>query len=174
LCPGLRNRKAVSEIVAALLLVAIVMAAGTALYFYSSGLLGNLQGGAPQTPLTSKVALDYYDWTCAPPLPLPASCAGVPGLKVTLRNTGTDNLNLNTADFFLLNATWSMKLSLSTQVTFVSPCNGMINVQTSCKVAISLPTAQFNIIRGIAYTLRIVTTKGAVFNFSCLPGSVTS
>jgi flagellin-like protein len=157
------GKKAVSEIVAALLLVAIVMSAATALYFYSSGLLGSLQGGAPQTPLTTHLSIDYYDWT------------DLTSITIALRNTGTDNVNLTSTDYFLLNSTWSGKL-LSSSISRGTDCSGgILNVQTSCKLTIDLnsPPA-IHAIRGIAYTLRLITTKGATFNYGCVPGSVTS
>ena len=44
-----RGRKGVSEVVAAMLLITITIAAATIFYIYSSGLLGSLTGAQPQS-----------------------------------------------------------------------------------------------------------------------------
>ena len=106
-----RGRRAISEIVAALILVAIVMAGATILWVYSSGLLGSLQGAQPQTGYTDHVSLEYYDWT------------KMTSMNITVRNTGTSVLTM--VDFFVGNSTWNFHLDPtdSSRVVFGSGCN---------------------------------------------------
>ena len=78
----LSGRKGISELVAALIMVMIVMAGAIIVYVYSSGMLGSLQGAQPQQgQYTNQIALEYYDWTrtLSPTLQT---------LKLTLRNVG--------------------------------------------------------------------------------------
>lgn len=157
-----RGRRAISEIVAALILIAIVMAGATILYVYSSGLLGSLQGAQPQTGYTDHVSLEYYDWT------------KLTNLTITVRNTGTSVLTM--VDFFVGNSTWNFNLnpSNSTRVRFGSGCNspeGQLNPQGVCQIALQyIPT----LTQGSGYVVKVITRTGAAFSYTLVAGSFTS
>ena len=157
-----RGRRAISEIVAALILVAIVMAGATILWVYSSGLLGSLQGAQPQTGYTDHVSLEYYDWT------------KMTSMNITVRNTGTSVLTM--VDFFVGNSTWNFHLdpTNSSRVVFGSGCNspaGQLNPQGVCKITLkNIPT----LTRGSGYVVKIITRTGAAFSYTLIAGSFTS
>ena len=78
-----RGKKAVSEIVAATLLITITVAASVIFYVYSSNLLGSLTGTQPQSGLYSnQITLEYYDWTT------------LSSLILTVRNVGSGLANI--------------------------------------------------------------------------------
>ena len=155
------GRRAISEIVAALILISIVMAGAVILYVYSSGLLGSLQGAQPQTGYTDHVSLEYYDWT------------KMTSLNITVRNTGSSILTM--VDFFVGNSTWNFNLnpSNSTRVALGSGCNspaGQLNPQGSCRITLkNLPT----LTRGSGYVIKIITRTGATFTYTLIAGSFT-
>jgi len=153
------GRKGISELVAALLLVSIVIAGSLIVYVYSSGLLGSLQGAQPQTSYTDQVTLEYYDWT------------NLGFINLTVRNTGSAVVTLD--DFFVGNSTWIMQIP-SSSVVFYTGCEsppGQLTVQASCKIDLKNLTG---ITRGVAYTVKIVTAKGAILRYSLIAGSLTT
>ena len=88
------SNRAVSNIIAALLLIAIAVAAAVLLYVFSFGLLGSLgSSGGQQTK--EQVVMEAYTWS--------TGCTGT--LTLTLRNVGPAAVNLGTAagdaDFFV-------------------------------------------------------------------------
>ena len=82
------NNRAVSEIIAALLLIAIAVAAAVLLYVFSIGLLGSLgSSGGQQTK--EQVIMEAYSFPISGPLVL------------TVRNVGSSSENLAGADYFV-------------------------------------------------------------------------
>jgi len=152
------GKKAISDLVAAMLMILIVIAATTIFYVYSMGLFGSLQGAQPQQPYTAHIALEYYDWTT------------LNTLRITLRNTGTEPVNF--ANFYVGNETWIMQIP-SGSITYDSGCNspaGALSVRTACRVTLSNIAT---VTMGTAYTLKAVTMKGAIFRYNCIAGSAT-
>src|SRR5208337_1903779 len=81
------NNRAVANIIAALLLIAIAVAAAVLLYVFSIGLLGSLgSSGGQQTK--EQVIMEAYSFPSGT-------------LTVTLRNVGSATENLATADYFV-------------------------------------------------------------------------
>jgi flagellin-like protein len=156
------GRKGISELVAALIMILIVMAGAIIVYVYSSGMLGSLQGAQPQQSYTDHISLEYYDWT------------KLTTLNITVRNTGTSVLTM--VDFFVGNSTWNFNLnpSNSSRVVFGSGCNspaGQLNPQSVCKIALkNIPT----LTRGSGYFVKIITRTGAAFSYTLIAGSFTS
>lgn len=140
-------------------MISIVIAGTLIFYVYSSGLFGSLQGAQPQTSYTDQVALEYYDWS------------KLTIIDITLRNTGSSVVTF--ADFFVGNSTSSMKIP-SGSVMFGSGCDspaGVLSVQKSCKITLNDLSG---ITRGTAYTLKVVTLKGAVLGYPVIAGSLSS
>ena len=143
------NNRAVSQIIAALLLIAIAVAAAILLYVFSIGLLGSLgSGGGQQTK--EQVIMEAYSFT------------GVASVAVTLRNVGPSAVNLATADYFINGV----------MVSSPTVCAGGSAVlpQGSCAVTLTVP-ASASVISGAAYPLKIVTPTGGVFSYSVIAGS---
>ena len=150
-------RKGVSEVIAALLIICITVAAGTLFAAYASGLMGRIQPTAISQPYTEQFSVEYYNWNT------------LGSLIVDVRNTGLATVNLATADYFLSG------IQLTTAPTFscVSPATSTaVAPSGACSLTWSLTAGSYS--SGIAYVLKIVLTKdGAAFTFSLVAGSTT-
>jgi flagellin-like protein len=142
------NNRAVSVIIAALLLIAITVAAAILLYVFSIGLLGSLQsGGGQQTK--QQLIMEAYTWTT------PAG-----PLTMTMRNVGPATIQF--ADVFINGA----------KQTATGSCEGAtptVLVGASCTLIIAAPTGSPT--AGVAYPIKVVTVDGAVFSYSAIAGS---
>jgi flagellin-like protein len=148
------SRRGASEVIAAMLLIVITVAAAVLMYAYSSGLMGQLQGVAVQQPYLEQVSLDYYDWTA------------LTTLKLTVRNVGAAKVTM--ADFFVAG------MRNTTALTFGSGCNsprGVLAVQSACVVTFPVPSGFAT--PGVAYSVKIVAKDGAVFSYSCIAGTAS-
>jgi flagellin-like protein len=146
------NNRAVSQIIAALLLIAIAVAAAILLYVFSIGLLGSLgSGGGQQTK--EQLILEAYHWDFA---------GGT--IQVTLRNVGPASINAEETDVFVNG------LSAGTLGT---ECPTALDPGVSCTVtAIGVPTG-FTPVSGAAYPLKLVTPSGGVFSYSVIAGGAS-
>ena len=135
------NRKAVSPVIATLLMIAIAVAAAILVYVWSMGLIGGLQTGGGQQ-VREQIMLDEYVWTTE------SSISGI------VRNVGNAKVEIasvyvegHNADF-----TASTMDPLSTTPLSITGISDFT------------PTS------GVAYTLKIVTRTGGVFSFSVIFG----
>lgn len=144
------KRKAVSQIVSALLLIAIAIAAAIILYVYSVGLVGTMQSAGGQQ-MKAELILEGYDWT------------NLNVLSLTVRNVGSTALNLQMADI-MVNGRLIGAYTLS---GCASP--SAIPASVSCMLTLTVPSA--GIVSGAAYSVKIVTPDGAIFAYSCIAGS---
>jgi hypothetical protein len=148
------NKKAVSEAVGAMLMIALTVTAGGIVYVYASGTMGSLEGSKVQQPYLEQITLDYYTWRCG------SSCESG-ALTLMLRNSGSKQLSL--ADFFIAG-------NLDKNVT--SACTSTINVNTACSVSISYGTLSLE--AGYSYNIKVATSDGAIFSFPCIAGNVAT
>jgi flagellin-like protein len=156
------GRKGISEIVAALIMILIVITGSIIVYVYSSGMLGSLQGAQPQTQYSNQIALEYYDWTTA-------LSPTLQRLKLTLRNVGSGRGIL--AAFYVGNGTTittNLLPTLSGNCTTVTTT--ALKPQAICIANLTIP---ITITRGAAYNVKIVTKDGSVFSYSCIAGQST-
>jgi flagellin-like protein len=145
------NNRAVSDIIAALLLIAIAVAAAILLYVFAIGLLGSLgSSGGLQTK--EEILMEAYSF----PTGSPAS------LVVTVRNIGSQTENLAGADYFVngIKTTGSPSFTCSpaSAVTPTEPC------------AITLTVTTTSLISGASYPLKIATPTGGVFSYPVIYG----
>jgi FlaG/FlaF family flagellin (archaellin) len=138
----LRNRKAVSTVVAVLLMIAIAVAASVLVYVWSMTLVGSLQtGGGQQTK--EQIELDAYTWKQGQPLTL------------HLRNVGTVIL---VVDAIYVEG-----------VTISSSMNSQISVGQVKDISLTMP-GTISYVGNVEYTIKIVTQSGGVFSFPCIYG----
>ena len=147
------NNRAVSNIIAALLLIAIAVAAAVLLYVFSIGLLGSLgSSGGQQTK--EQVIMEAYSW--------PSGCTGP--IVLTLRNVGPATVDLGTAaghaDFFV-------------NGLLASGSGGATSVAPGASTTVTLPVPSFSCVSGAAYPLKIVTPTGGVFSYLVIAGSAS-
>jgi hypothetical protein len=158
------GKKGLSEIVAAMILITIVVAASIIIYVYSSGLLGSLQGARPQQgQYTNQITLEFYDWT------------SLNTLKLTLRNTGSGLAVF--AAFYVAGNKVALKggstcttVSATTIITASSTIS-TLKPQYSCTAILDL--TGLTISPGLAYAVKVVTQDGGVFSYSCIAGHST-
>ena len=144
------NKRAVSQIIAALLLIAIAVAAAVLLYVFSIGLLGSLgSGGGQQTK--EQVIMEAYSW--------PASGST---LTMTLRDVGPSSATLGTADFFVNGLQVTTTTSTCGQTTLTP------QQATTCSLT-GLSGSSYT--SGVAYVLKVVTPEGGVFSYNVVDGS---
>jgi len=151
----LSSRKAISEIISALLVVCITVSAATLFAAYASGIMGSLLVPVSQ-PYTEQLTLDYYNW---------ATVANGPTL--TIRNDGAATITLG--DFFLQGVKNTTDLTTS---NCPSPNAYVFPVQSSCTLTFPIPTG-LSVTSGFAYTVKLVARDGTIFTFSCVAGGFT-
>ena len=143
------NNKAVSQVIAALLLIAIAVAAAILLYVFSIGLLGSLgSGGGQQTK--EQVIMEAYSWP-----------SGLGTLTVTLRNVGPAAVDLANADFFVN----GVKMA-------GTGCGATVTPGGSCILVVTV-TGAASLVNGAAYPFKIVTPTGGVFSYSIIAGGAS-
>ncbi len=156
----IRNRKAVSTILAALLMVVIVVVASVMVYAWSTGLLGGLlvnpRGGAREA-----LNMDAYSF--------PSHTF----VTINIRNTGAMSVTLvtyyvkdGTGDSYG-NTAWTAAQGAPQQLApnAVSPTNFDINTG-SCGCTLSGNT--FTLTAGPSYTITVVTARNNQFVFTVI------
>ena len=150
----MRNRKAISEVVGALMMITITVISGLIVYIYASGTLGALQAVKVQQPYLEQVSLDYYSWNLS---------AG----NLSLRVINVGSANLKFAAFYIAS---NLVTPTYHDCTGGSSSSSLI-VKTSCRIDLVYTGLTFS--RGIAYNVRAVTSDGAMFNFPCVAGATS-
>ncbi len=149
-----RGKKAVSEVVAAMLLITITVAASIIFYVYSSGLLGSLTGAQPQSgQYSNQITLEYYDWRT------------LTSLNLTVRNVGSGLTNIAA---YYVNGIKVTASGACTTTTTLQP-------QKSCTVKLTIPGVLNGqtVLAGVAYAVKVATKDGGVFAYSCVAGQTT-
>ena len=139
------SNRGVSQVIAALLLIAIAVAAAILLYVFAIGLLGSLgSGGGQQTK--EQVIMEAYSFTGA-------------SLSVTMRNVGPSAVNIGGADFFINGVKGVMS----------GVCAGLTLTPTqSCSASVTYTGS--SLVSGAAYPFKVVTPDGGIFSFSVIAG----
>jgi hypothetical protein len=158
------GKKGIGEIVAAMILITIAVAASIIIYVYSSGLLGSLQAAQPQQgQYTNQITLEFYNWT------------SLNTLKLTLRNTGSGLAVF--AAFYVSGNKVALKggstcttVSATATITAASTIS-TLKPQSSCTAILDL--TGLTISRGLAYAVKVATKDGGVFSYSCIAGHST-
>ncbi|MEM3517104.1 MAG: archaellin/type IV pilin N-terminal domain-containing protein [Candidatus Bathyarchaeia archaeon] len=137
------NKKAVSPVIATLLMIAIAVAASILVYVWSMGLVGSLQGtGGEQTKeqliMEAYVATSNTSWT------------------LYIRNVGPTTSRVA--------AVYVEGYSAS-----FSPATFTLTPGQSGTLTVTVPSGPI-LNPGAAYTVKIVTTSGAVFSYSVIYG----
>lgn len=155
------GRKDASEIIAAMLLIVITVAAAVLMYAYASGLMGRLQGASTSQLYLEQVSLDYYDWTT------------LSKLTLIIRNVGVAKVTVS--DVFINGVLQTATLSNIGSGTGCNTPTGNVPLNTACVETISTfvgtpfsgsatPTS------GVAYPIKIISSDGGVFSYSCIAG----
>jgi len=134
------SKKAVSPVIATLLMIAVAVAASVIVYVWSAGLLGTLMGGGG-AQVKEQLTVESYNWT-------------TPNPDIYVRNVGSSAITV--ASIYLAGANCSF-----TATTYT------IGVGSSAKITITAPAG---CTAGTAYALKIATKSGAIFAVSIIKG----
>jgi flagellin-like protein len=146
------NNRGVSQVIAALLLIAIAVAAAILLYVFAIGLLGSLgSSGGQQTK--QQLILEAYNWDFTTP---PGTITG------TVRNVGSSSIDASTVDVFV-NGIASAAPGLGGLCASATLTPG-----GSCDFSFAPGTGTY--VAGAAYPLKLVTAAGGVFSYSVIAG----
>jgi flagellin-like protein len=138
-------RRAVSPVIATLLLIAIAVAAGIIVYVYVNSLSTGLTSGGGQQ-VSDQVSLDAYNYKTI-----------ASGPTITVRNTGSGTVTIS--DVFFDGA-----LVPTANLTPQSPANcaqstGSITTSAACTFTITTAAAQ-GATSGTAHSIKIITSTG--------------
>ena len=140
------KRRAVSPIIATLLLIAITVAAGVIVYVFVSGLSSSLtKSGGSQ--VTEQISLNSYDFQN------PGS------LTVYLQNTGSGSVTISS--FYLDGAPITPSTGGTCTASALAPTD-------TCKSAFTVTS----VTAGESVAFKVVTSDGGLFVFNVVAGSV--
>jgi archaeal type IV pilus assembly protein PilA len=143
-------RKAVSPIIATLLLIAIAVAAGIVVYVYVNSLAGGLTGSGGQQ-VADQISMDAYNW--------PASSS----LTLTIRNTGSSTPTISSVFLDGLTAT------LTTQ-TPGSCASGTLATAPGATCLVVIGGAATSATSGTAHTVKVLTATGGTAVITVVAG----
>ncbi|MEM2865222.1 MAG: archaellin/type IV pilin N-terminal domain-containing protein [Candidatus Bathyarchaeia archaeon] len=138
------GRRAVSPVIATLLMIAIAVAASILVYVWSMGLVGTLQGGGGKQT-TEQIILEAYDATKSNEWTL------------YLRNVGSSKV---TVSALYINGT---------AIEGITPFDITIGGTYTLKASVQ----SLQLTSGAAVPVKIVTATGAVFSFSVIVGKAS-
>jgi len=139
------SKRAVSPVIATLLMIAIAVAASIIVYVWSIGLLGGLMGGGG-SQVKEQIIMEAYNWPSA-----------TGSFTVTLRNVGSSAVTLG-------NLYVGGVLASGTGVTSGA------SIAVGATLAGTI-TAAGTLADGVAYIFKVTTQTGAVFSFSVIRGT---
>jgi flagellin-like protein len=148
------SNRGVSQVIAALLLIAIAVAAAILLYVFSIGLLGSLgSSGGQQTK--QQLIMEAYNW--------PGGDPGGP-ISLTIRNVGSAAIDATHTDVFVN--------GLAAGTLGDGGCAITLTPTQSCVASVDVPTAPGSPtwVPGSAYPLKLVSPDGGVFSYSVIDG----
>jgi len=134
------SKKAVSPVIATLLMIAVAVAASVIVYVWSAGLLGTLMGGGG-AQVKEQLIMEAYDWKTSPT-----------SLVLHLRNVGSTAVNVTVVYVEGVSKT-------------MSPTSLSVNPGAAGDLTVTASGTA-----GVAYPVKIVTKSGGVFTFSCVNG----
>ena len=135
------SKKAVSPVIATLLMIAVAVAAAVIVYVWSAGLLGTLMGGGG-SQVKEQLIIEAYNWND------PGS------LVLNIRNVGSASVAIS-------------KIYVGgTSMTF----SGGPDIGVAAVVTVTVTIAGVSGY-GVAYPIKVVTQTGGVFSFSAILGS---
>ena len=135
------SKKAVSPVIATLLMIAVAVAAAVIVYVWSAGLLGTLMGGGG-SQVKEQLIIEAYNWNN------PGS------LVLNIRNVGSASVTIS-------------KIYVGgTSMTF----SGGPDIGVAAVVTVTVTIAGVSGY-GVAYPIKVVTQTGGVFSFSAILGS---
>jgi flagellin-like protein len=140
------NRRAVSPVIATLLMIAIAVASGTLVYVWSMGIVGTLQSsGGQQTK--QQLMMEAYKAT--------DTTAGSTW-TFNLRNPGSATLTV-------------AAVYVNGESCTITPSTPPFTLGPSSAAPLVVTVAS-GLVQGVGYPVKIITVDGAVFTFTVIAG----
>jgi archaeal type IV pilus assembly protein PilA len=152
------ERRAVSPIIATLLLIAIAVAAGIVVYVFTSSITGNLtQGGGQQ--VSDQVSMDAYSFgTLTNPV-------------MVFRNVGSSSVTI-TSVYFDGNLCQISGVTCTAAPVYTTGGAGQCTAGPVCATGQYVPTSLTvsSQTSGTSHLIRVITSDGGTFTFSVIAG----
>ena len=174
------RRRAVSPIIATLLLIAIAVAAGIIVYVFTNSIAGNLtQSGGQQ--VSEQVSADAYTFILVAPTCTGLTAGHVPCIQVVLRNVGSSTVTI-TGIYVDGNLCQTGGATCVAAPFFTDPGSGACTTGTGALPAAGYvcPTGSYAttsldlngaaMSAGTSHLIRVITADGGTFTFSALAG----
>jgi flagellin-like protein len=175
------QKRAVSPIIATLLLIAIAVAAGIIVYVYVNSLAGGLTGGGGGAQVSSQVELTAYNFNQLTGTPPTGNCAtsgtgnAAPCAIIFVKNTGGSSVTVGDVYFDGAQLTETgTAFTMAPQVDYEFVLLHVVGTTPTCVTADTgdcfsgLPSS---ITAGTTHTVKIVESTGTVSVFSVTAGS---
>ncbi len=150
----LTSRKAVSPIIATLLLIAIAVAAGIIVYVYVNSLAGGLTAGGGQQ-VSEQTSMDAYNYGTI-----------ASGVIITVRNTGSGSVTISTVFFDGLIPT---TISAEAPATCADGSYSLA-VGSTCKFTLTGMSSITSATAGTNHVIKIISATGGTTVFSVTAG----
>lgn len=164
---GVGKRKAVSPVIATLLLIAIAVAVAIIAYSWVTGLAGGLMGGGGQQ-VASQLSLDAYDYKTRYSTNL---------CNMTVRNVGGSVVNITAVYFDGTPLTFdnSAPVGAGQWGEVSDPSTGTLYgtcqaIDPGSTIIISIRPSATPPARGSSHTVTIVTSDGAKLSYTVIAG----
>ena len=169
---GVGKRKAVSPVIATLLLIAIAVAVAIIAYSWVTGLAGGLMGGGGQQ-VASQLSLDAYDYKTGYSTNL---------CNMTVRNVGGSVVNItavyfdgtpltfNGAASWVAAGAWGEVKDPSNNDPTKALYGTRQAIDPGSTIIISIRPSATPPARGSSHTVTIVTSDGAKFSYTVIAG----
>jgi len=162
---GVGKRKAVSPVIATLLLIAIAVAVAIIAYSWVTGLVGGLMGGGGQQ-VASQLSLDAYDYKTKYSANL---------CNMTVRNVGGSVVNITAVYFDGTPLTFVGSGSVGAGNWGEVDSTGTLSskpqaIDPGSTIIISIRPSDTPPARGSSHTVTIVTSDGAKFSYTVIAG----
>ncbi len=176
-----QRRKAVSPIIATLLLIAIAVAASIIVYVYVNSLAGGLtQGGGQQT--TERLQMQSYNFLLSPPAPNSGTACGCSGqvLELFLLDSGSSSTTISSVYYDGVLLTLSTPVTANTALStinnnaYTAPSTTTVNdLATTCSTGASAAgTICFSAATtNLSYTAGSVGQVVITFSAAASPGT---
>lgn len=138
------HKRAVSNVIAVLLVIAVTVAAAILLYVFAIGTVSLTGSGGQQ--VAQQLILEGYDWG-----------GGSTQLSGSFKNVGQTPIALDSADVFVNGVPGTLTVATAT-----------LRPQQSTTFTVTVSSGTF--VRGVAYTLKIVTASGSLASYSIVCG----
>ncbi|MDG6970422.1 MAG: hypothetical protein JRN54_04855 [Nitrososphaerota archaeon] len=151
-----QRRRAVSPIVATLLLIAISVALGVVVYVFTSGLASSLTSGGNGHQLTEQLSMNAYNFQGST-------------LTLYVANTGTGTVTVQSTGVYYDGTLVSAPVAfavVSGSCTVVTAASATCSPQGTFSLLFTPSPA----VAGVSYTVKLVTTDGGIFSFDVVAG----